>query len=200
MSVRKLEGARPAHMTLNPPDFKKMRPGESFVAECHVHCESVSDDDMMLKRAVVFSNLPGASDWEFLSDEPNATGGGDTAPAPLVYFSVGLGFCFMTHAKIVAMHMGLDVQSMRLEQVSRYETNFMAGGEDLDDVFGRSRNQHLHILIESDEPAERLKGFIRWCEQSCMAMQTVAQASPSAAGVFLNGTKTDEVNRNMPTV
>ena len=189
--VRKVED-EPKQATLPDPHLKKVKEGERMRFDAHINVESMPEG-MHLKKATIFSNVPNGGVWEVISDEGTAVGGRGSAPSPLMYFAAGLGFCMMSHVEMLSKQMDIRLKSVRLEQRSSWTTTLDFGGIHPSDVFGKGECMELNLLIESDEPPEKLEEFVRWCRQACMALQTTAAATPSVTRLVLNGEDIGEV-------
>jgi uncharacterized OsmC-like protein len=122
-----------------------------------------------------------------ISDEGTAIGGEGSAPSPLMYFAVGMGFCLMSHVEIVAEQLGVNLDDARLEQKSSFATTYTLGEIHPRDIFGRGETQAFHLVIEADAPAEDMAEFTRWCRQACMALQTVEGGAEVVTELYLNG-------------
>lgn len=183
--VRKV-AAEPNQRTFPKPHLTKVKEGERMRFDAHVNVESLADG-RHLKRATIFSNVPNGGVWEVISDEGTAVGGRGTAPSPLMYFAAGLGFCLMSHVEMLSKQMDIVLKSVRLEQRSSWTTTLDLGGIHPAEVFGRGERMELNLLIESDEPEDKLADFVAWCRQACMALQTTAGATPSLTRLVLNG-------------
>lgn len=189
--VRKV-AQRPTQQTLPEPHLRKVKQGERMEFHAHVNVESMPQG-RHLKKATIFSNVPDGGVWEVISDEGTAVGGRGTAPSPLMYFAVGLGFCLMSHVEMLVKQLDLDIRDVRLEQRSVFTTTLDLGGIHPRDVFGRGERAELNLLIDSSEPQERLGEFVGWCAQACMALQTVTRATPGAVRFYVNGTAAETV-------
>ena len=49
----------------------------------------------------------------------------------------------------------------------------------------------MHLIVESSADTDRLKEFVAWCRQACMALQTVTKATPAPTTLYLNGEATE---------
>lgn len=183
--VRKID-AVPTQETLPDPHLKKVKEGERMRFDAHVNVESLPEG-MHLKKATIFTNVPNAGTWEVISDEGTAVGGRGTAPSPLMYYAAGLGLCMMSHVEMLSAQMDIALKSVRLEQRASWTTTLDFGGIHPSDVYGRGERMELNLLIESDEPQEKLENFVAWCRQACMALQTAAGPTPSLTRLVLNG-------------
>ena len=184
MSTQKLESSlQPEAFQLN--EFKKPRSGEDMIIDMSVIVEPL--EGPMQKKATVSVNLPGWSDWEITCDEGTPGGGYDSAPAPLMYFSAGVAFCLMTHIQMAARETGLNIKSLKLEQRSQFRSKFNMETMHPKDNFGSGERFETNILIESDEPEDKIAEFVGWCEQACMAGQSIANAVQTDTNIILNG-------------
>lgn len=187
--VRRVE-REPSQDTFGTPQFDKVKPGQRLVFDAHVNVEMMPEG-RFLKKATLFSNVPNGGTWEFMCDEGKAFGGRGSAPSPLMYFSVGVGLCLMSHVEMLANNADLNLTSVRLEQKTSFSTTYDPRGINPADVFGRGESAQMHLVIESPEPKERLAEFVGWCEQACMALQTVHNATPTPVAMFVNGHRHD---------
>ncbi|MEZ4450510.1 MAG: OsmC family protein [Nannocystaceae bacterium] len=183
--VRKIDGT-PSQRTFAPPHLTRVKQGERMRFDAHVNVESLPAG-RHLKKATIFSNVPNGGTWELISDEGTAVGGRGTAPSPLMYFAAGLGLCLMSHVEMLAKQIDLPIDAVRLEQRSSFSTTLDLGGIHPSAVFGKGEVMHLHLIVESPAPPERLREFMAWCRQACMALQTVASATPAETRLYLNG-------------
>ncbi|MEM8936547.1 MAG: OsmC family protein [Pseudomonadota bacterium] len=186
MLVKKVaEATKPLAFDL--AEFQKPKSGEKLIIDMSVVVEPLQG--MMQKKASVSVNLPGWSDWEIECDEGKAGGGDDTAPAPLMYFSAGVAFCLMTHIQMAAHQLKLSLKSLRLEQRSRFSSDFNMESMHPKDNIGAGESFETFIHIESDEPSKKITEFVEWCEQACMAGKSIANAVPLSTSIILNGAK-----------
>jgi uncharacterized OsmC-like protein len=183
--VRRVED-EPEQETFPAPSFDKVRPGDDLEFDAHVNVEQM-EDGRYLKKATIFSNVPNGGTWEVLSDEGTAIGGEGSAPSPLMYFAVGMGFCLMSHVEIVAEQLDVELEQVRLEQKSSFATTYTLGEIHPRDIFGRGEAQAFHLVVDADAPAEDMAEFARWCRQACMALQTVEGGAPVVTKLYLNG-------------
>jgi uncharacterized OsmC-like protein len=179
-------GTEPDQRTFPPPSFDKVRPGDDLEFDAHVNIEQV-DDGRYLKKATIFSNVPNGGTWEVISDEGTAIGGEGSAPSPLMYFAVGMGFCLMSHVEIVAEQLDVDLAEARLEQRSSFATTYTLGDIHPREIFGHGETQEFHLVLEADASEEEMVEFAGWCRQACMALQTVEGGAPVVTELHLNG-------------
>lgn len=138
----------------------------------------------MRKRAEVTLEQPVGSKWEILCDEGAYLAGDDTAPPPLVYFAVGIGFCLITQLSRFAKITRLDVKDIRLEQTARF---VMEGSAVDGTMHGGGLGLETRVHVESDEPPERIQELIRMGEQTCFCHGSMREPVPSEIRATLNG-------------
>lgn len=194
--VRKVQ-TTPHQNTLPDPTLEKVKQGERMRFDAHVNVESMAEG-MHLKKVTIFSNVPNGGTWELISDEGTAVGGRGTAPSPLMYFAAGLGLCMMSHVEMLAKSQDFEIASARLEQRSTWTTTMDLGDVAPADSYGQGEHMQLNLVIESPETPDRLAEFIGYCRQACMALQTVAAATPVATGLYLNGQHVGDVGGTGP--
>ena len=185
--------------TLPDPSLERVRQGERMRFDAHVNVESMPAGKH-LKKVTIFSNVPNGGTWELISDEGTAVGGRGTAPSPLMYFAAGLGLCMMSHVEMLSKSQDFEITSARLEQRSTWTTTMDLGAMSPADCYGKGEHMQLNIVIESPETPERLAEFVGYCRQACMALQTVAAATPVATGLYLNGQPVGDIGGTGPFV
>jgi len=178
--------------TIDKPYFEKMKEGEQMNFDAHVVVESMPEGQH-LKKASVFSNVPHEPTWEIISDEGKAVGGRGSAPSPIMYFATGAAFCMMSHVEMLAHQAKIDVRA-RLEQKASFTTTLNFGGIDPKDVFGKGVQFTINLMLETDEPEERMAEFVQHCIQACMSLQTVMETVPAKVGLQLNGSELSKVH------
>lgn len=184
--VRKV-GADGHQETFAPPSFERVKEGERMNFDAHVVVQSLPAGKH-LKKATIFSNVPNGGTWEIISDEGTAVGGRGTAPSPLMYFAVGIGLCFMSHVEMLAKQKGIVFERAILEQKTSFSTTLDLGGVDPKNVFGKGEKVVINLIIASDAKTAQLEEFTGYVGQACMALQTVADATPVETNLILNGT------------
>ncbi|WNZ58332.1 OsmC family protein [Microbulbifer sp. MKSA007] len=182
--VRKLD--EDAHqVTFPPPHLDKVKQGELLKFHAHINVEQMPEGHH-LKKATIFSNVPNGGTWELICDEGTAVGGRGSAPSPIMYFSAGLALCMMSHIEMLAKLGGIKLKSVRLEQKTEFSTTLNFGGIKPEEVFGKGDRVEIHLIVESDEPEEKLVKFMHCCRQACMSLQTVSSATPVDTQLFIN--------------
>ncbi|ABD54231.1 OsmC family protein [Jannaschia sp. CCS1] len=183
--------------TLPDLTLKKVKQGDRMRFDAHVNVDSMAEGQH-LKRVTIFSNVPGGGTWELISDEGVAVGGRGTAPSPQMYFAAGLGLCLMSHVEMLAKSGEFEITSARLEQRSTWTTTMDLGAVAPANIYGKGEHMQMNLIIESPEPTPKIAEFIAYCRQACMALQTVAAATPVATGLYLNGAHIGDVGGTGP--
>lgn len=78
----------------------------------------------------------------------------------------------------------MDVSSIRLEQIMRFE---MKGSALKGTMNGRCLGLETHLHVETDEPPDRVRELVRMGEQTCFTLSALTEHVPSAVRVTMNG-------------
>ncbi len=165
-------------------EFVKPRLGEQMSFEVNLRAESLEG---MRKRAVVEPNLPTWSPFEIHCDEGGALGGTNEAPPPLGYLSAGIAFCLLTHLTAFVRSKKLDIDSLCIEQRTRFATTLVTEAEAEGDFRGRCLGVETHIIVEGNQSPDDIKQLAKESENACMAMQAIMNATPTNTTIHLNG-------------
>ncbi|MEM7295362.1 MAG: OsmC family protein [Pseudomonadota bacterium] len=163
--------------------FKKARPPEPRVFEIVMTAEAT---ERQKKTGVVQVNIPGFSSVRLYCDEQVPVGD-DTAPPPLAYMCAGIGFCLMTHLTDIYTARGIEIKSMKLEQKVGFKTNLSNMRQLGHTTEGTTEHIETHVLIESDEPEDRILGLMEEAENACMAHFALRNPIPWSSRLVLNG-------------
>ncbi|MEM7059578.1 MAG: OsmC family protein [Pseudomonadota bacterium] len=166
-----------------PKPFKKAKPPEPLSFEVSLTAESTGKQR---KTGVVQVNIPGFSAVRLYCDEQIPIGD-DTAPPPLAYFCAGIGFCLMTHLTDIYTARGIEIKSMKLEQKVGFETNLSNMRQLGHTTTGKTEHIETHVLIESDEPVDRIRDLMVEAENACMAHFALRNPIPWRSRLVLNG-------------
>ena len=166
--------------------FKKAKPPEPLNFEVVLTAESTGKQQ---KTGVVQVNIPGFSSVRLYCDEQIPIGD-DTAPPPLAFFCAGIGFCLMTHLTDIYTARGIAIKSMKIEQRVGFQTNLSNMRQLGHTTDGKTEHIETHVLIESDEPEERIRDLMEEAEGACMAHFALRNPIPWRSRLVLNG---DEV-------
>ncbi len=175
--------SQPEPTQFEPGPFKKSRPPEPLHFEVNLVAEAHSKQK---KTGTVQVNIPGFSPVKLYCDEQPPVGD-DTAPPPLAFFSAGIGFCLMTHLTDILNTRKIQVDSMWLEQRIRFMTNLGTMRELGHTTEGRCEMVETHVIIDSPEPAEKIKGLLDEAEGACMAHFALRNPVPWSTRLVHNG-------------
>jgi uncharacterized OsmC-like protein len=104
--------------------------------------------------------------------------GDDTAPPPLAFFAAGIGFCLMTHLTDILTARKIKVDSLKLEQRIKFQTNLGTMRELGHTTEGECQHVETHVIIESDEPESRIVDLLAEAEGACMAHHALRNPIP----------------------
>lgn len=181
--VGELHDKVPEPTQFEPKPFKKGRPPEPLSFEVTMTAEST---EKQRKTGVVQVNIPGFSPVKFFCDEDIPIGD-DTAPPPLAYMCAGIGFCLMTHLTDIYTARKINIKSMKLEQKVGFNTNLSNMRQLGHMTEGKTEHIETHVLIESDEPEERIRDLMVEAENACMAHFALRNPIPWRSVLLHNG-------------
>lgn len=173
----------PEPTQFEPKPFKKGRPPEPLSFEVVMTAEATQKQQ---KAGTVQVNIPGFSPVKFYCDEDIPIGD-DTAPPPLAYMCAGIGFCLMTHLTDIYTARKINIKSMRLEQRVGFQTNLSNMRQLGHMTEGKTEHIETHVLIESDEPEERIRDLMEEAENACMAHFALRNPIPWRSRLLHNG-------------
>lgn len=176
--------------TYEVSEFDKKRvPKEGIHFETNVIVRPVEEgtESKYLKQGQLSYNLPGWGSWEVMCDEGTTGGGTDTAPSPLGYLSLGVAFCLMTHLKETIMRDKLDIKAIKIEQRVKFHSTYNFGNIKVEDIYGYTKSLETNIVVESDEPNDKIERLAELSQQACMAANAFITAVPESTRVFHNG-------------
>ena len=175
---------QPPHFEALPEAVRsKARKGEPYRFPLDLVIEPTSQFG---KRAQISAATPGGAHFEIHSDEGAMLGGEASAPTPLAYFMAGAGFCLMTHITGYLRFTQLQINRLRIEMRANFHTT-LGHVERGNQGIGGCDSIDTRIIIDSDEPKDKLQQFIAICEEACIASQTIAQAIPNSVTLIRNG-------------
>jgi uncharacterized OsmC-like protein len=166
--------------------FKKSRPPEPTRFEVNLVAEAGT---MQHKTGTVSVNIPGFSPVTLYCDEQPPVGE-DTAPPPLAFFSAGIGFCLMTHLTDILNTRKIQVDSLRLEQRIKFQTNLATMRELGHTTQGECQHVETHVIIDSPEPEERIAELLAEAEGACMAHHALRNPIPWSTRLVHNNKET----------
>ena len=154
--------------------FKKSKPPEPLEFEVNLVAEAGTKQK---KTGTVQVNIPGFSSVTLYCDEQPPVGD-DTAPPPLAFFAAGIGFCLMTHLTDILTARKIEVDSLKLEQRIRFQTNLGTMRELGHTTEGECQHVETHVIIESEEPESRILDLLQEAEGACMAHHALRNPIP----------------------
>ena len=175
----------PEPTQFEPKPFKKAKPPEPLEFEVVVTAEAT---ERQKKTGVVQVNIPGFSSVRLYCDEQIPVGD-DTAPPPLAFMCAGIGFCLMTHLTDIYTARGISIKSMKLEQKVGFKTNLSNMRQLGHTTEGTTEHIETHVLIDSDEPEERIRDLMVEAENACMAHFALRNPIPWSSRLVHNGTE-----------
>ena len=181
--VGELHERQPTPTQFEPKPFKKARPPEELSFEVVVTAQA---GDKQQKSGVVQVNIPGFSPVKLFCDEQIPIGD-DTAPPPLAYFCAGIGFCLMTHLTDIYTARNISINSMKIEQKVGFQTNLSNMRQLGHTTNGKTEFIETHVLIDSDEPEERIRELMEEAENACMAHFALRNPIPWQSRLLHNG-------------
>lgn len=181
--VGELSDAQPETTQFEAKPFKKGRPPEPLEFEIVMTAEATQKQQ---KTGTVQVNIPGFSPLKLYCDEDIPVGD-DTAPPPLAYLCAGIGFCLMTHLTDIYTARKIAIKSMKLEQKVGFKTNLSNMRQLGHMTEGSTEHIETHVLIESDEPEERIRDLMEEAENACMAHFALRNPIPWSSRLLLNG-------------
>lgn len=181
--VGELANEQPATTQYETSPFKKGRPPEPLQFEINLTAEA---HERQKKSGVVQVNIPGFSPVKLYCDEQIPIGD-DTAPPPLAFLCAGIAFCLMTHLTDIYTARKIKIKSMKIEQRMRFETN-LSNMRDLGHTTdGKTLGIETHVLIDSDEPQDRIEALMDEAENACMAHYALRNPIPWESRLVYNG-------------
>ncbi|MEO0710027.1 MAG: OsmC family protein [Pseudomonadota bacterium] len=163
--------------------FKRAKPPEPLEFEIVVTAEAT---EKQRKTGVVQVNIPGFSSVRLYCDEQTPIGD-DTAPPPLAFMCAGIGFCLMTHLTDIYTARGISIKSMKLEQKVGFKTNLSNMRQLGHTTEGTTEHIETHVLIDSDEPEERIRDLMEEAENACMSHFALRNPFPLCSRLVLYG-------------
>lgn len=181
--VGEISQAPPEPSQYQPGPFRKSRPPEPLHFEVNLTAEA---HQRQKKSGQVQVNIPGFSPVKFYCDEQIPVGD-DSAPPPLAFFCAGIGFCLMTHLTDIYTARKISIKSMKLEQRVRFKTNLGTMRELGHATEGETEGIETHVIIDSDEPQERIQELLDEAENACMAHHALRNPIPWSSRLIHNG-------------
>ncbi len=128
------------------------------------------------------------SQYEVFADEGARLGGDNTAPRPLTYFLLSVGFCALTQLHRYSDRMKVTLREQKVTVRSGFRTD---GSVLKGTVKASTVGFEIEFDVESDDPPERVAACIRAAEAGCFVMQAIVQPTVVTRTVRLNGQEID---------
>jgi len=130
---------------------------------------AVTEDRPYLKKVTL--STPSGESWEIYSDEFMSEEDKPLAPTSLEYFTAGTALCLTSQTTLVSAMMDLDFTEYRVEN----QTDYREENINTTEMVSYADAVHSYVLIESEEPVERLEEFYRKSLASCFAGEGLSQ-------------------------
>ena len=148
----------------------------------------VTVTDKGLRSRGIIREPEETSQYEVFSDEGAHLGGENSAPRPLTYFLMSVGFCTLTQ-----LHRYSDMMRVKLRDPKvTVRSGFRTDGSVLKGTVQASTVDFtVEFDVESDDPPERVAACIRAAEAGCFVMQAITKPTEVTRRVTLNGADFD---------
>ena len=102
--------------------------------------------------------------FDFVIDEPEKLGGGDTAPTPMEYVTGALGGCFNVTIELIAQEFGLSPEDVEVNCESVVDHRGLFGTAEVSPHF---QNVKVDINLKIEMPNELREDFKGTCLKRC---------------------------------
>lgn len=150
--------------------------------------EVVTITDKGLRNKGIIIEPGETSQFEVFADEGARLGGENTAPRPLTYFLLSVGFCSLTQLHRYSEMMKVTLRDPRITVRSGFRTD---GSVLRGTVKASTVDFEVEFDVESDDPPERVAACIRAAENGCFVMQAIVEPTDVKRTVRLNGQTLD---------
>ncbi len=132
--------------------------------DCRGQAVGKMRNELAVRMKLPFEEGP----FELATDEGSFHGGDASAPPPLALFVGGLTGCIMTQIRAFAKRMRVSLRDLKVE--TRVQWNWEAKGNIYETAPHRFE---IDVLIDSDEPADRVVELIQAAKKGCFIEQTL---------------------------
>lgn len=151
-------------------------PSRGIASHLEADIEAI-EGEVHLKRGI-------SGGWEIFSDEPEVIGGTNRYPAPMRYVALGIGFCLLTQVARYASMMKMEIT----KATCHVELDALLSGSVLKGTVTTTwHGVRTDIVLESDEPEEKIVRLVRTAKAGCFAENLVAQPVPLQTSLVHNG-------------
>lgn len=128
------------------------------------------------------------SHFEVFADEGARLGGENTAPRPLTYFLLSVGFCALTQLHRYSEMMKIKLRDEKVTVRSGFRTD---GSVLKGTVQASTVDFEVEFDVDSDDPPDRVAACIRAAEAGCFVMQAIVSPTDVTRTARLNGQELD---------
>lgn len=146
--------------------------------------EVVTVTDEGLRKQGIIIEPAETSQYEVFADEGAHLGGKNTAPRPLTYFLLSVGFCALTQLHRYADMMKIEIRNPKVSVRSGFRTD---GSVLKGTVKASTVDFQIDFDVESDDPPDRVAHCIGAAEAGCFVMQSILEPTPVTRNVRING-------------
>jgi uncharacterized OsmC-like protein len=146
--------------------------------------EVITVADTGLRKKGIIVEPADSREFEVRCDEGVHLGGDCSAPRPITYFLLSVGFCALTQLHRYGEMMKVDLRNCRVTVKSKFRTD---GSVLKGTVQAMPFDFQIKFEVESDDPTERVAACIDNAERGCFVMQAIVNPIPVAREVLLNG-------------
>ena len=146
--------------------------------------EVVTVSDRGLRKKGLINEPDECSQYEVFADEGPRMGGENSAPRPLNYFLLSVGFCALTQLHRYSEMMKISLRDPKVTVRSGFRTD----GSVLQGTIKASTvDFEVEFEVDSDDPPEKVAACIEAAENGCFVMQAVKNPTEVKRTVRLNG-------------
>lgn len=173
----------PEKIELEPvkDDSMSLSAMDNMEFEIYAISESANDINRPYLKKVTLST-PSGETWQIYSDEYLSENDKPIAPTSLEYFTAGTALCLTSQTTLVSAMMDLDFTEYRVEN----QTDYREEKVNTSDMESFADTVHSYILIESEEPIERLQEFYNRSLSLCFAGEGLKNETKMITTVYLN--------------
>jgi len=146
--------------------------------------EVVTVSDKGLRSRGIIVEPEEINHLEAFSDEGPAMGGKNSAPRPLTYFLMSVGFCTLTQLHRYSEMMRITLRDPKVTVRSGFRTD---GSVLQGTVKASAVDFQVEFDVGSDDPPEKVAACIQAAENGCFVMQSLLNPVDVKRTVKLNG-------------
>jgi uncharacterized OsmC-like protein len=146
--------------------------------------EVVTVSEKGLRKKGIIIEPEETRQFEVQCDEGPRLGGENTAPRPISYFLLSVGFCALTQLHRYGEMMKVELRNPKVTVKSKFRTD---GSVLKGTIQAMPVDFQIKFEVESDAPPERVAACIDNAERGCYVIQAVVNPIPVAREVLLNG-------------